>query len=116
MLSLSYAGRVRKLGEMCLLAGVLAVQTVICKNKITEIISHIIAKKNEPQLWTVVDQALPHSTHTMPLSRPESFTVTVRGYLHLSGGVSVMVCAVNSSSKYRVSVSDVTCGLKSGVS
>lgn len=37
-------------------------------------------------------------------------------YLHLSGGVSVMVCAVNSSSKYLVSVSDVTCGLKSGVS
>ncbi|KAG7274411.1 hypothetical protein CRUP_027041 [Coryphaenoides rupestris] len=34
--------------------------------------------------------------------------------VHLSGGVSVMVCAVNSSSKYRVSVSDVTWGLNSG--
>lgn len=27
---------------------------------------------------------------------------------HFSGGVTVMVCAVNSSSKYLVSVSDVT--------
>lgn len=34
----------------------------------------------------------------------------------LSGGVTVMLCAVNSSSKYRVSVSDVTCGLKGGTS
>lgn len=51
-----------------MLAGVLAVQTVIC-NKITEITSNIIAKKNAPRSWTVVDQALPHSTHTMPLSR-----------------------------------------------
>jgi hypothetical protein len=32
------------------------------------------------------------------------------------GGVIVMVCAVNSSSKYRVSVSEVTCGLKGGTS
>lgn len=55
MLSLSYASRVRKLWEMCLLAGVLAVETVICKNKTTEITSHIIAKKNAPRSWTVVD-------------------------------------------------------------
>lgn len=54
-------------------------------------------------------------------SKPEriiSFTghATITENLHLSGGVSVIVCAVNSSSKYRVSISDVTCGLKSGVS
>lgn len=28
----------------------------------------------------------------------------------------VIICAVNSSSKYRVSVSEVTCGLKGGLS
>lgn len=32
-----------------------------------------------------------------------------------SGGVSSTLSPVNSSSKYRVSVSDVTCGLKGGV-
>lgn len=32
------------------------------------------------------------------------------------GGVIVMVCAVNSSSKYRVSVSEVTWGLNGGTS
>lgn len=32
------------------------------------------------------------------------------------GGVIVMVCAVNSSSKYLVSVSDVTWGLNGGTS
>lgn len=37
VLSLSYTSRVGELGEMCLLAGVLTVQTVICKNKTTEI-------------------------------------------------------------------------------
>lgn len=36
--------------------------------------------------------------------------------LHLSGGVIVIVCAVNSSSKYRVSVSDMTWGLNGGMS
>lgn len=35
---------------------------------------------------------------------------------HFSGGVIVMVWAVNSSSKYLVSVSDVTWGLKGGTS
>lgn len=33
-----------------------------------------------------------------------------------SGGVIVIICAVNSSSKYLVSVSDVTCGLNGGTS
>lgn len=33
VLSLSYTSRVRELGEMCLLAGILAVQTVIWKRK-----------------------------------------------------------------------------------
>lgn len=37
-------------------------------------------------------------------------------YSHRSGGVIVIDCAVNSSSKYRVSISDVTCGLKGGMS
>lgn len=36
--------------------------------------------------------------------------------LHLSGGVIVIDCAVNSSSKYRVSVSDMTWGLNGGMS
>lgn len=45
----------------------------------------------------------------------QSSQTTAAG-LHLSGGVRVMVCAVNSSSKYLVSVSDVTCGLKRGES
>lgn len=36
--------------------------------------------------------------------------------LHFSGGVIVIVWAVNSSSKYLVSVSDVTWGLKGGTS
>ena len=31
IVSLSYAGRIGELGEMCLLAGVLTIQTVICK-------------------------------------------------------------------------------------
>lgn len=35
---------------------------------------------------------------------------------HFSGGVMVMVCAVNSSSKYLVSVSDDTCGMNGGTS
>lgn len=39
-----------------------------------------------------------------------------RGSSHFSGGVIVMVWAVNSSSKYLVSVSDVTLGLKGGTS
>lgn len=37
-------------------------------------------------------------------------------YSHFSGGVMVMVCAVNSSSKYLVSVSDDTWGIKGGTS
>lgn len=37
-------------------------------------------------------------------------------HLHFSGGVIVIVCAVNSSSKYLVSVSDDTWGLKGGIS
>lgn len=36
------------------------------------------------------------------------------GHLHFSGGVMVIVCAVNSSSKYRVSVSEDTWGMKGG--
>lgn len=39
-----------------------------------------------------------------------------RGMLPCPGGVMVMVCAVNSSSKYRVSVSEVTWGLNGGTS
>ncbi len=35
---------------------------------------------------------------------------------HFSGGVMVMDCAVNSSSKYLVSVSDETCGMNGGTS
>lgn len=35
---------------------------------------------------------------------------------HFSGGVMVMVCAVNSSSKYLVSVSDDTWGMNGGTS
>lgn len=40
----------------------------------------------------------------------------IRLMLPCPGGVIVMVCAVNSSSKYRVSVSEVTWGLNGGTS
>lgn len=40
----------------------------------------------------------------------------ITSYSQRSGGVMVIDCAVNSSSKYRVSISDVTWGLKGGMS
>lgn len=98
--SLSYTSRVGELGEM---AGVFSVQTVVYKNKTADMTCHIPIERN---------LIVHHRRRVIGFTGHN----TITEYLHLSGGVSVIVCAVNSSSKYRVSVSDVTCGLKSGVS
>ncbi len=54
----------------------------------------------------------------LPVARGASLQEREREtvHSHFSGGVMVMDCAVNSSSKYLVSVSDETCGMNGGTS
>lgn len=47
MRSLSYASRIGELREMCLLAGILTVQAVICKKKTAEVSGHIPVQNPE---------------------------------------------------------------------
>lgn len=59
-----------------------------------------------------LDRPLPVAQEASLQEERERETV----HSHFSGGVMVMDCAVNSSSKYLVSVSDETCGMNGGTS